>query len=41
VGDGDLREAARRQARDASNEMVTKTVTVNHVNHFLEDVQEP
>jgi hypothetical protein len=41
VSDGDLREAARRQARYASNEMVTKTVTVDNVDHFLEDIQEP
>jgi hypothetical protein len=35
VSDSDLREAAKRQAAYATNEMVTKTVTVGAIDHFL------
>jgi integrase len=38
VSDADLREAARRQAHYTSQEMVTKTVTIGHVDGFLENV---
>lgn len=38
VSDSDLREAAKRQAAYATNEMVTKTVTVGAIDHFLDGV---
>ena len=36
VSDADLREAARLQAQYANKEMVTKTVTINVMDGFLE-----
>src|SRR5262249_25630806 len=39
VSDSDLREAARRHSRYMSGATVTKTVTVNGIDDFLEEVQ--
>jgi hypothetical protein len=38
ISDSDLREAAKRQAKYAAREMVTKTVTVSNIDRFLESV---
>ena len=39
VSDTDLREAAKRQAQHAVQEMVTKTVTVSDLDRFVKEVQ--